>query len=75
MNQFVTISVKCSECGKVKGEGNHWYIVRRVLGSYEQYRVYSFYRPEAENEFPVCGESCLNKLTSKILSEKKPCAV
>lgn len=74
-NQFVTVSVKCAECGKVRGESNHWFVLDVSLSPgfvvYSVARLDSLKPPTEPELFPACGEGCLQKLESKILSGKK----
>lgn len=73
MNRFVKVAVSCAECGKVRGEANHWF---QLVPSGTDTRLYAVYRLVSvdsigDNDQPACGESCLTKLEGKILSGKK----
>ena len=82
MNSFVTVRVACAACGIVKGESNHWFclvVQPEDEMAWTRYGVPILYAitslnpdvpPRRANEFPVCGESCLNKLQSQLLSGK-----
>jgi hypothetical protein len=75
MNRFITVQVRCAECGKPKGESNHWFVLATMSGKTYLYAVAKFdpeFPPREDNTFPVCGESCLQKLESKLLSGKTP---
>lgn len=83
MNSFIKVQFLCASCGRAKQASNHWYIVVKVGPTrqqgleFVQPRVLYFTAPLdparsslADNEFPVCGEGCLNKIEAHIREEK-----
>lgn len=77
-NKFVTPSIACATCGAVRGSANHWFVLTGDALHFPllySVRELDPVNPPTENdEFPACGESCLQKLESKLLSGKKLCA-
>jgi len=69
-------ATKCDECGRVKGEANHWHQMGVVLqskdhaSSIELGKLRSFTAaqlPEGHEVHDLCGELCLGKHISRLL--------
>lgn len=75
---YVSVAIKCAHCGAVRGASNHWFVLRLPDGEavyvYQVRSLNPAKPPMSGFEFPACGESCLQKLESKILSGEQPCA-
>lgn len=78
-NPFVKTVIVCACCGKAKGESNHWWILSTEFAPlcpgklvYEVLSLDPKGKLEAD-EFPACGEECLNKLQSKALRGEPLC--
>lgn len=77
-NPFLKVEIRCAVpgCNQIKKQTNHWFVVRRVMQSYpDKNLIFSVFRfddgllrkyPES---LPVCGQACLQKLTSHFLSQ------
>jgi hypothetical protein len=72
-NPYVKTVVTCAgpNCGKTKGESNHWFRIRQGLPSLE-IRTY----PEGllaslinDTWQPLCGEACLQKAVSEAVGK------
>lgn len=84
-NPYVKTVVICSQCGKQRGEANHWfYIVRQSYTSplfpEETPQTPKFGllistwandEPAAEWTLPICGDQCLSAVVSKFAEEAK----
>jgi hypothetical protein len=86
MNRFVSVRVKCASCGEQFGEANHRFVlhdatrghtVSMASGAAADSPIYTV-RPfipstllDSAHDYPACGESCLQKLESQLLSGKK----
>jgi hypothetical protein len=72
--RFVKVTICCAQCGFERKQGNHWFVLR--LPSGEDTYIYRVRRldpaspPMSDLEYPACGESCLQKLESRILANK-----
>jgi hypothetical protein len=60
-------AVTCEECGAIRGEGNHWFELRRTLSGAP---YFSEWTPDAEQPGTehICGEACAHTILSKHLT-------
>jgi hypothetical protein len=60
-------AVTCEECGAIRGEGNHWFELRRTLSGAP---YFSEWTPDAEQPGTehICGEACAHTVLSKHLT-------
>lgn len=79
MSRFVKTTFFCASCGRVRQEANHWFVVyaRPTEGGMEIGGIPAIYCVTrfngdrtrlADYEFPVCGEECLTKVTTKVIA-------
>jgi hypothetical protein len=78
MNRFVSVQVKCAGCGAQFGEANHRFVLHDERTDLLTLNValYSVRKFEPSSQltdfdYPVCGESCLQKLEGKLISGQK----
>lgn len=74
VNPYCVASFVCANCGKQKGEANHWIVIidRRYphCASENNLQVFPWNaeRATAKNAKPACGDECSHKILSQFLS-------
>lgn len=74
-NPYITTTITCAapNCGKVKGEVNRWWLIRRFVD--DAFTLYPWsddrLRVHMDQMLPVCGEACVIKMASMFMSELK----
>jgi hypothetical protein len=69
-NPYVVLTVKCAGpvCSNVRGQANHWFVTSVEDGVYIC-RSFSAQISLRENEEPVCGQACAQKLFERYLAK------
>jgi hypothetical protein len=72
-NPYIRIHVTCAcpNCGKVKGDNNHWFICHMPEGRFSVKPWDDDAIREEDNIIPLCGDACVIKMLSMYLSGQK----
>jgi hypothetical protein len=77
MSRYVTLLIKCASCGKQKGDNNHWFLLsahQSIQGYYYDVHglpIIKSPKDLEDDQYPACGEECLQKLESRIRAGEK----
>ncbi len=69
-NPYVVLTVKCAGagCSNVRGHANHWFVTSVEDGVFIC-RGYSARISLRENDEPVCGQACAQKVFERYLTK------
>lgn len=74
-NPYITTTITCAapNCGKTKGENNHWFLAFIKSDVSIQISVWDerVLRDYADEVSPLCGDACVIKMVSMYLSDQK----
>jgi endogenous inhibitor of DNA gyrase (YacG/DUF329 family) len=59
-NPHSITTVKCANCGKVKQEANHWFLICTQAGVFGCY-PFDYVKEIRDRDMPVCGQSCAQR--------------
>ena len=66
-------SIKCEECRVERGEGNHWFELRRTPSGAPYFREWTF-EAELPDASHVCGEKCAHLVLNRHLASLRELA-
>jgi hypothetical protein len=68
-NNHVQLAVRCAgqNCGRVKGETNHWWIARLLHNQFVLDAWNEEILKSHDNALPLCSESCASRLLSQFM--------
>ena len=64
---MIGVSYRCEECNTERGEGNHWFELRRTPSGAPYFREWTFEAEQPGTEH-ICGEKCAHSVLGKHLT-------
>lgn len=73
MNAHEITTIKCGNCGRLRQETNHWFVVRVERGTFRCVLLAAMTMTAAKklksNDWPACGQQCAQKLFEQYMAQ------